>query len=496
MTRQRNTLLTAGGKYGLCRKRGIGCVVLARILLSASLLVGTMTYGQGERIRPNILWIMLEDWCPDLSAYGTKGISTPNCDRLADEGIRYENAFCTAPVCSSSRSAMMTGFHQNYIGAHQHRTNQKNPLPHGIKPMPVLLKEAGYFTCLMDWKTDCNFSGDLGFMGEDWRERADEQPFFAQITISSTHRPWQRDAVRPIDGADVELPPYYADTPLARRDWANGLEQMQICDREIGRLLERLDSEGLSDSTLVFLIGDNGRCHIRGKQFLYDPGLHVPAIARWPGKVAPGQVNSELIQTIDITATILHAAGVTPSHTLHGRNLLDEGRTPRDYVFAARDKMDDTHDAMRMIRGKRYKLIHNLMPERPWLQYNRYKETHYPMLAEMSVLYLDGKLTPAQSAFFAPRKPEFELFDLRTDPHETKNLAGNPELAAVQTNLLNRLNAWRESVNDAGVTVAFRRGGEPAAYPTKSAEEWGKVLERWRPWVMRPPEAGVQHPFR
>jgi N-sulfoglucosamine sulfohydrolase len=465
-------------------------------ILVVGLLFGVTIRSDAEDIRSNILWIMLEDWCPDLSAYGTKGISTPNCDRLADEGTRYENAFCTAPVCSSSRSAMMTGFHQNYIGAHQHRTNQKKPLPHGIKPMPVLLKEAGYFTCLMDWKTDCNFSDDLGFMGKDWGERSDGQPFFAQLTISGTHRPWQRDAVRPIEGADVVLPPYYADTPLARRDWANGLEQMQICDREIGRLLERLDSEGLSASTLVFLIGDNGRCHIRGKQFLYDSGLHVPAIARWPGKVAPGQVNSELIQTIDITATILHAAGVTPSYTLHGRDLFDEQRKPRDYVFAARDKMDDTHDAMRMIRGKRYKLIHNLMHERPWLQYNKYKETHYPMLAEMSVLYLEGKLTPAQAAFFAPRKPEFELFDLQTDPHETKNLAGDPHYADIQAEFLRRLNAWRESVNDQGVSEAFRKGGRPSVYPTKPVNEWAAIVDKWRPWVRRTPGAAVEHPFR
>jgi len=208
-------------------------------------MVVGMAGAQTPAKQPNVVWIMLEDWCPDMSCYGTKGIFTPACDQLASEGIRYENAFTTAPVCSASRSAMMTGFHQNYIGASQHRTAKpkQKPLPYGVKPLPVLLKEAGYYTCLMkSRKTDCNFKADLGFDGKDWKERAKGQPFFAQITFAGTHRSWKRDPKRPIDPADIELPPYYADTPLARRDWANGLEQMQICDREIAGILKRLDN--------------------------------------------------------------------------------------------------------------------------------------------------------------------------------------------------------------------------------------------------------------
>ncbi|VGO16347.1 Arylsulfatase [Pontiella desulfatans] len=328
------------------------------IFAAAALLVA----GAVQAGAPNIVWIMLEDWCPDLSCYGTKGIETPVCDQLAAEGVRYENAFCTAPVCSTSRSAMMTGFHQNYIGANQHRTARKmqRPLPEGIKPLPVRLKEAGYYTCLFKGrKTDCNFKTPLGFDStKGWGGRAKDQPFFAQITLAGTHRTWQRDPQRPIDPAEIELPPYYADTPLARRDWANGLEQMQLCDREIGAILNQLEKEGLSENTLVIVIGDNGRCHIRGKQFMYDPGLQVPVIMRWPGGIEPGQINRGLIQTIDISATILQATGATTETPLHGKDLLGPDPVKRKYVFAARDKMDDTHDAMRMIRSKDYKLIH------------------------------------------------------------------------------------------------------------------------------------------
>jgi uncharacterized sulfatase len=461
--------------------------------------IGSFSVFANPAARPNVVWIMLEDWCPDLSCYGTKGISTPACDRLAQEGIRYEKAFCTSPVCSTSRSAMITGFHQNYIGANQHRTKKqdKQPLPHGIQTLPTLLNEAGYFTCLMiGKKTDLNFSTAAGFSGSDWKERAPGQPFFAQITLGGTHRSWKRDPQRPIDPKQIELPPYYADTPLARRDWANGLEQMQICDREIADILKRLEDEGLAENTLVILIGDHGRCHIRGKQFLYDPGLHIPLIMRWPNGIEPNQVNRDLVQSIDITATILDAANALPANPLHGESLLGPTPVNRKYIFAARDKMDDTHDAMRAIRSDRYKLIHNLMPERAWLQYNNYKEVKYPMLAEMSVLYLEGKLTPEQAAFFAPEKPEFELFDLKKDPHELHNVADQPAYAAIKADLLKELNDWRKSINDPGVSPEFRSGGWPSTYPTRTLDEWKAILKKWEPWVFRAPDQKMPHPFK
>ncbi|MCG8387845.1 MAG: sulfatase-like hydrolase/transferase, partial [Cytophagales bacterium] len=232
-----------------------------------------------EATKPNIVWIMLEDWGYQLSCYGEPGIQTPNIDKVAAQGIRYTRSFATSPVCSPSRSAMMTGFHQSYIGAHQHRTKNgepgfsKKPLPDGIKPFTQLLGQEGYFTCFMkpSRKTDLNFTyeGEL-YQGKDWSEREEGQPFFAQVTFGGTHRRWKRDTLDPIDISEVVLPPYYPQTDLAKRDWANGLEAAQIVDRQVGALLDRLENEGLADNTLVFIIGDNGRCMPRGKQFLYD----------------------------------------------------------------------------------------------------------------------------------------------------------------------------------------------------------------------------------
>ena len=479
-----------------------------------------------KQTRPNILWITIEDWSPDLSCYGTKGIHTPHVDKLASQGIRYETAFTTSPVCSTSRSAMMTGFHQNYIGAHQHRTDDKQPLPYGIRPIPHLFADAGYYTAIMSWKTDCNFLPDTRqelFMGKDWKERKAGQPFFARITFSGTHRKWDRDPQRPIDPKDVELPPYYADTPFIRRDWANGLEQMQIVDREVGALLKRLDDEGLSDNTIVFFIGDHGRCHIRGKQFLYDEGTRIPMIMRWPGKVKPGQVNNDLVMSIDICATILEAASIKAPVPLHGKSLFSDDVKNRKYVFAARDKMDDAHDAMRSVRSKNHKLILNLMPERAYCQFSHYKEFAYPPLAEMNVLNLQGKLNPVQAAFFSRTKPEIEMFDLQKDPHEIHNIANDPAYADAKTELLAELKNWRDNViKDQGVSDEFRakgvfpetcptptvgewveknvqdydftKNGSPPWFPTRTLAEWEKARDMWKPYVFRGPNENVPRP--
>lgn len=479
-----------------------------------------------DHARPNILWITIEDWSPDLSCYGTKAIQTPNVDKLAAEGVRYQTAFTTSPVCSTSRSAMMTGFHQNYIGAHQHRTKDKKPLPYGIRPIPHLLADAGYYTCLMSWKVDCNFLPDSRnelFMGKDWSDRKPGQPFFARITFGGTHRPWKRDPLRPIAAEDVQIPPYYADTSFIRRDWANGLEAMQLVDREVGEVLKRLDDEGLSDNTLVFFIGDHGVCNFRGKQFLYDEGTRIPMIMRWPGKVQSGQVNDDMVMAIDICATVLEVAGVKAPVPLHGKSLFSDDVKQRKYTFAARDKMDDAHDAMRSIRSKNHKLILNLMPERAYCQLSHYKESAYPPLAQMNVLNMKGLLTSEQAAFMSSSKPEIELFDLQVDPYELHNVADDPQYADVKSEMLSELERWRTDViKDQGVSDEFRaigvfpesppidnvaqwveensahydfsKNGSPPWYPTRSLAQWEQAVELWKPYVFRGPTDKVERP--
>ena len=480
--------------YDMYKKLGTITLLIIGLVLNHKAQANAKT---STSLRPNILWIMLEDWGTDLSCYGTQAVHTPHIDQLASEGVRYTHAFTTAPVCSTSRSAMLTGHYQNYTHTNQHRTQKKHPLPYGIEPIPLLLSRAGYCTalgCGLSKKTDQNFTNKLGFTANNWSQRKPGQPFFAQVTEATTHRTWKRDEENPIDEDDVELPPYYPDTPLIRRDWANGLEQLQRADKTIGKLLQKLDDDGLRDNTLVILIGDNGRCMPRGKQFLYDGGISIPLLMRWPGHIKPQTVCDDLVNTLDICKTIVDLAGVEPPHPLHGLNLFSDEIKDRTYIFAARDKMDDTHDAMRAVRTKRYKYIRNLMPERAYCQYNEYKEKRYPTLAVLNVMHQEGILSPEQSLFMASKKPPEELYDLEADPWETNNLIHENAFQKTAANLRQTLQAWQTDMHDEGVTHAFRQGGWPADYPTRSLQAWKEIVEKFRPYVFRKPGEKIRPP--
>jgi N-sulfoglucosamine sulfohydrolase len=413
-----------------------------------------------DRNRPNILWLISEDTSPDLGCYGHPLVQTPRLDKLAAEGARCTNAFVTGPVCSASRSAIMTGMYQTSIGAHNHRSHRDDG--YILHPPEAVLTEffrrAGYFTCncaglnyKQPGKTDWNFMPPAApFDGTDWSQRQPGQPFFAQINFNYTHRDFQRDKKNPIDPNKVRLPPCYPDHPLARRDWADYLESVQLLDREIGVALQWLEKEGLANNTLVIYFGDHGRPQVRGKQWLYEEGIRIPVLLRWPGHIEPGTVLDDLISAIDFAPTCLQAAGVTPPRHLQGRNFLDpKGKAP-GYVFAARDRCDGTVDRIRCVRSKRYKYIRNYYPDRPYTQFNAYKKLQYPVLTLMQVLNQEGKLTPEQAQFMAPARPKEELYDLQNDPCELHNLAEDREFRNVLREHSRKLDAWIKSTGDQG----------------------------------------------
>ena len=440
--------------------------------------------------KPNILLIILEDWGPYLGCYGERAMRTPNLDQLAAEGVRFNGCFSSAPVCSPGRSSLMTGMSQYSVHSHQHRTWAKQPLPAGVKSLPELFRDAGFFTvlgCGYSAKVDLNFEFAQAaiYQGADWNKRKAGQPFFAHLTLMHTHRPWQHDQSCPVDPAKVTLPPWYPDTPLTRQDWAMGLESAQISDQQLGEIVARLKREGLYDNTAIIVTADHGVALPRAKQFLYDEGLHIPLIIRWPVLAKPGAVSEQLVSNVDIVPTILALAGLPVPRMLPGRNVLDPAAPPRRFVFAGRDAMDDTHDAMRAVRSKAFKYILNLMPERPYCQFNDYKERSYPGLALMNVLHLQGKLPPEQDAFMQPAKPPEELYDLRKDPHELHNLADEPACADTLKELRGELEHWRTSVGDPGVTEEFRKGGWSAKYPTRTLGEWQAIVLQWEEYILR-----------
>ena len=430
-------------------------------------LVATLAATAGARApggekRPNILWIISEDTGPEFGCYGYPLVHTPNVDRIAAEGAKFTAAFTATPVCSTSRSSFMTGVCCTTTGAHHHRSHRGDgfTLPEGVHVFTKYLRDAGYFTAICgSRKTDWNFKTRVKpYDSNRWADLKAHQPFFAQYQFSETHRRFKHCREHPVDPAKVTLPPYYPDHPVARKDWALYLETVNVLDQKIGQVLRKLDEDGLADNTIVFYFGDHGRAHVRGKQWLYDGGIHIPLVIRWSGHIKPGSVADELVSAIDFAPTCLKLAGVDVPKHMQGRIFLgpDRGR-PRERIFATRDRCDETVDRIRCVRTRRYKYIRNFMPERPYTQTNAYKERAYPMLRLMKELHAEGKLTPVQQLFMAPRRPEEELYDIQADPWEVRNLANSPDHQDVLKEMRATLDKWIVETDDKGRFPEKRR---------------------------------------
>lgn len=439
------------------------------IVAIALFVAGGALAADSSAERPNVLWLIAEDFGCHLGCYGTQQVSTPNLDRLAADGTRYTKFFTTAPVCSASRSAFMTGMYQTTIGAHNHRSHRDDgyQLPAGVKLLTEWLRDAGYFTANVrelpaalgfkgKGKTDWNFEhAQPAFDSDRWADLPSHQPFYAQVNFQETHRKFQ--AEKHADPEKVEIPPYYPDHPVTRADWAAYLDAATELDRKVGRVLDQLKRDGLLDSTVIVFFADNGQAHVRGKQFCYDSGLNVPLIIRWPKNfpvpppLSPGKVDDRLLAAIDLTATTLAIAGVKKPKGMEGEVFLGPNADPpREYVFGARDRCDETVFRFRTVRDERFRYIRNFTPERPFLQANQYKQRSYPVWDLLKQLDAEGKLTPAQEVLCADRMPEEELYDLAADPHEVRNLAADPAYADTLARLRGVLEKWIEESNDQG----------------------------------------------
>jgi arylsulfatase A-like enzyme len=457
---------------------------------------------------PNILWIIVDDMSANFACYGEKLIRTPHVDRLAKEGTQFTRAFVTAPVCSPCRSALITGCYQTTIGAHNHRSGrgaEKIHLPGGVVPVPVLFQQAGYYTCIGGppakqgkglGKTDYNFGWDAKmYDGNDWAGRKPGQPFFMQVQLhGGKNREGANWAARVkqelgsnTNPADVTLPPYYPRDPVLLDDWAKYLDACRYTDKEVGDVMARLDKEGLLATTVVFFMTDHGISHARGKQFLYDEGIHVPFVVRGPG-VEAGKVRADLIEHIDMAATSLALAGIEIPTWMQGRNVLAKDYQPRDAVFSARDRCDETTEHIRSVRTDRFKYIRNYLPDRPHLQPNRYKDNK-AIVQKLRELHAAGKLDALQEKLlFAPTRPKEELYDLTADPFEVKNLAADPAHASTLAALRKRLADWEERTGDRGRTPepAAMYDSDMAVYlggQKKNTDDLRKNIELMKKWA-------------
>ena len=448
---------------------------VALVMISSMAATAAAQNAPTPPARPNIVWISNEDMSPHLGAYGDALARTPVLDRLARESIRYTRAFTTAPVCAPSRAAIITGMYATSIGAQHMRTTEDRvpelpgPYlavpPHYVKAFPEYLRAAGYYTSNRA-KTDYQFGepftiwDDLG-PNAHWRNRTDRsQPFFSVFNLMVTHEsqifptsPARKGKALITDLERVVVPPYYPDTPLVREELARMYDNIADMDTQVGEILKQLDADGLADNTIVFYWSDHGDGVPRSKRSLYDSGLHVPLMIRWP-RMTPAianSINPGLVSMIDLAPTVLAMAGVEiPAH-FQGRVLVGPKETPAPgYVFAARDRMDQEYDMMRSARDERFLYIRNYAPEQPYAGHVIYRNQSN-IMQEWLRLQAERALSGASALWMRTSRPVEELYDTMRDPHQIQNLAG--EMAHRQTleRMREALTEWMARTNDQGL---------------------------------------------
>jgi len=410
--------------------------------------------------RPNILWLSAEDISPHLGCYGDSHAITPNLDQLAREGVRYTHAFTTAGVCAPCRSGIITGMYQTTIGTHHMRCNAQ--LPEYIKPFPIYLRQAGYY-CTNNSKKDYQFREPKDTWDESggkahWRKRKSGQPFFSVFNFTGCHESGiageakyksvtqNLKASQRQNARELKLPPYYPDTPIVREDWKRNYELITAMDAWAGDMIKQLKADGLYENTIIIIWSDHGVGLPRAKRWLYDSGTRIPLIVRQPGGRAG--VSDRLVSSIDFGPTALKLAGLEIPNHMQGQSFI-HGQ-PRDYVYGARDRMDERYDIIRSVRNKRYRYIRNYEPLKTYYQYMNTPEKGATM-KEIRRVAAKGEMPPAAALFLAPRKPVEELYDLEADPHEIRNLAGDKKYAKNLKKLREAHMQWVRETGDLGL---------------------------------------------
>jgi arylsulfatase A-like enzyme len=434
--------------------------VIGSLFLPAFFLSGVQaSENQPETPKPNILWITIEDTSPQfIGCYSNKDARTPVIDKLANEGVRFTNAFSTGTVCSPSRTAIITGVKTYQTGTGNHRS--KYPVPEFIKGFPYYLQQEGYYTT-NNQKTDYNVAGEKEFIQEAWNEssgkagwwnRQPGQPFFAVFNFNESHQSrtmtepykWYEEnilkelsAKERIGDNDFDMPPFYLDSPEMRKQFARVYNSIALTDKRIGELLARLEKDELTDSTIIFFYADHGEGMPRGKTNGINYGYRVPFIVWFPDMyrhLSPwgtgGIVTDELVDFTDLAPTLISLAGGELPRHLEGRPFIGNQRKETvSHLFLSSDRSDNGIDMVRSVTDGRYVYSRNFMPFINEARYIRYMEIG-EIKQQMRNDLKEKKLNPLQQSLFEERPAEF-LFDIENDLWETKNLAADPEYSSI-----------------------------------------------------------------
>ncbi len=454
------------------KKVGLGTAILS--------LSGVFSKCTKTAEKPNILWLSCEDISPHLGCYGYDNAITPNLDKLASKGLLYENAFTTAPVCAPNRSSIITGLYSTTLGTHNMRAGGEGvkysefpEKPDNIKLFSENLRSAGYY-CINNDKEDYQFDTPESAWDESsdsahWRNRPQGKPFFAVFNIHKSHESTLRSSGKEFkeetpslkaserqDPAKLSPPPYYPDTDLTNRVWANYYETITAVDHWVGDMLKQLQEDGLADNTIVFFWSDHGVGLPRAKRCIYDSGTHVPLIVYTPPKYQdklnfkPGTRTDQLVSSFDLGPTVMDITGLKIPDYMQGQSFLGGNREERNYVFSTRDRMDERYDMIRTIRDKRFRYIFNFEPFKPYIQYMNTPEKG-AVMQQLRKLRKAGKLSPPAERLMASSKPQEELYDTDNDPHEIDNLANKPEYQQIKSEMRQKLFEWMIETRDLGL---------------------------------------------
>lgn len=461
-------------------------MVLYRLFAAVLLLcVVVPCHAQEDTARPNVVWLVVEDMSPWLASYGDDTVPTPNLDRLAREGVRYENAFATSPVCAPARSSLITGMFATRIGSMQMRNNSPSPAalqnnpeayadipgyeavpPAFVRGFPEHLRAAGYYAT-NNSKQDYQFRCPVGVWDASsgqahWRDRAEGQPFFAVFNHGGTHEsqafPGARRRPEMVSPDAVPIPPFYPDTPAVRDALARTYNNIAAMDRWVGERMQELEDAGLLDSTIVMFYSDHGVGLPRGKRSCYDTGTRVPLIVRFPDGAAADTTESRVVSFVDFGPTVLSLAGIEPDDRLDGTPFLGAFAYERDdyragHAYSHADRFDAVYDRVRSVSDGRYRYVRNYITDEPYLIANAYRE-RIPMTADLYALREPGaQATPAQWQMAATRRPAEEFYDTQQDPWEVRNLADDPAFAERITAMRGSLDAWIADTGDLGFVL-------------------------------------------
>jgi uncharacterized sulfatase len=441
-----------------------------------TLLCAFGPHGVNAADRPNVLWISLEDIGPMMGCYGDKYARTPVLDKLAAEGIRYTKAHSVAPVCSISRSSIITGMYPTSLGTHHHRSNVGNP-PAFVKMLPNLMREAGYYTT-NNSKQDYNIGGVRWHETSKkahWRNRPDkEQPFFSVFNFTECHSSVTKTAEKVIvqrrlnrlkpddfhDPAKAPIPPYHPDVPEFRKAWSRYYDAVTQVDYRAGELIAQLKEDGKWEDTIVVVWADHGVGMPRGKHNAWEQGTHVPLIVRFPKKyqglapAKPGSTIDGLVSLMDLGPSTLAMVGQPTPGWMQGRNLLcktgDREIKYRDYLIGMRDRLDSRYEMVRTVRDQRFRYQRNYYPHLPFKPHEDF-EFNAPVLKKWVELARAGELTGPQAQLNLRFKPIEELYDSENDPHMIHNVIDDPQYAEVVKRMRGRLREWMLETRDLGL---------------------------------------------